>query len=103
MSKSVVAIALSLTALAFAPTGALARPISVAEAQQCTHWQSGFPAGTITCAYCEFRGRKSVCHWIACDSSGCEQVDIAESKRPPKGVRLSTPGGWSFGPPFSLR
>ena len=35
MSKSVVAIALSLTALAFVPTEALAYPISTAQAQQC--------------------------------------------------------------------
>ena len=97
MSKFVVAIALSLAALAFVPTEAVAYPISVEQAQQCTYWQSGFPPGTVTCAYCEFRGRKSVCHWIACDSSGCEQVDIAERKLPPRRLlarSASPPAGW---------
>jgi hypothetical protein len=87
MSKSVVAVALTLIALAFVPAEALAYPISVSEAQRCTHWQGGFPSGTITCAYCEFRGRRSVCHWIACDATGCEQVDIAERKMPPTRLR----------------
>ena len=98
MSKSDVLIALTLTALAFVPTEALAYPISVSQAQQCTQWQSG-ANGAITCAYCEFGPRrKSVCHWIACDSTGCEQVDIAERKMPPKGLRSSNPGGWAFRP-----
>ena len=92
MSKSVVAIALTLTALAFVPTEALAYPISMAEAQKCGHWQTG-DKGAQTCAWCEYRPRrKSVCHWIACDSTGCEQVDIAERKLPPRRLRgLPTP------------
>ena len=87
MSKSAVLIALTLTALAFVPTEALAYPISTAEAQKCGHWQPG-ANGAITCAWCEYGPRrKSVCHWIACDSTGCEQVDIAERKMPPRRLR----------------
>jgi hypothetical protein len=84
MSKSVVLIALTLTAVAFVPTEALAYPISVAEAQKCGHWHTT-PTGASTCAWCEKTSRrKIVCHWIACDSTGCEQVDIAEKKMPPR-------------------
>jgi len=87
MSKSVVLIALTLTALAFVPTEALAYPISVAQAQKCGHWHTGANGAQI-CAWCEFGPtRKSVCHWIVCDSTGCEQVDIAERKMPPTRLR----------------
>ena len=99
MSKSVVLIALTLTALAFVPTEALAYPISTAQAQQCGHWQRT-PTGAQTCAWCEKIGRRSVCHWIACDSSGCDQIDIVEYKGSPKGVISSNPGGWTIFQPF---
>ena len=92
MSKSVVAIALTLTALAFVPAEALARPISVAEAQKCGHWRIG-AKGALICAYCEYGpNRKSVCHWIACDSTGCDQIDIAERKMPPRQLQVPTSG-----------
>ena len=92
MSKSVVAIALTLTALAFVPAEALAYPISVAQAQQCGHWRPVSGGGS-TCAWCEYGpGRKSVCHWIYCDSTGCDQIDIAELKRPPRGLQVPTGG-----------
>jgi hypothetical protein len=87
MSKSVVLMAMTLTALAFVATEVLAYPISGTEAQKCGHWQAG-ANGALTCAGCEFGPRrKSVCHWIACDSTGCEQVDIAERKMPPRRPR----------------
>ena len=100
MRKSVALLALTLTALAFVPTEALTRPVSVADAQKCTQWQSGYPPGTITCAYCEKIGRRTACHWFACDSSGCEGIDIVENKRPPKGAISSNPGGWTVFRPF---
>lgn len=58
MSKSVVAIALTLIALAFVPAEALAYPISVAEAQRCGHWQTG-ANGVQICAWCEYGRRRA--------------------------------------------
>jgi hypothetical protein len=92
MSKSVVAIALTLIALAFVPAEALAYPVSVADAQKCGHWHTGANGAQI-CAYCEYGpSRRSVCHWIVCDSTGCDQVDIAERKMPPRQVQVPTGG-----------
>src|SRR4051794_12333983 len=87
MRKSVLLGTLTFTALASVTSESFSYPISTGQAQRCGHWQTG-DAGTITCAWCEYgRGRKSVCHWIACDSTGCEQVDIAERKMPPTRLR----------------
>ena len=90
MSKSVVAIALTLIALAFVPAEALAYPISATDASaKCGHWHTGANGAQI-CTYCEWWGKRTACHWIVCDSTGCDQIDVVEIKMPPRQVRVPT-------------
>jgi hypothetical protein len=100
MSKSAVAIVLTLIALAFAPAEALAYPISVADAQKCGgHWHTT-ATGAQVCIYCEWWGKRTACHWIVCDSTGCDQTDVSEIKLPPRQVRVPTGGYVTSNPPW---
>jgi len=98
MNKALGLIALTLAAIVFVPAEVSARPVSVDEANANwkASWESGGTTGTTVCAWCEVdpvarpRRPRVTCHWIACDSGGCDQVDVSERKAAPRPLRAST-------------
>jgi hypothetical protein len=86
MSKSLVLIALTLTAIVATPREASAIPIPVGLAQGLCKgwWYINMNTGVNICSYCEKTPAGTTkCDYFVCDESSCDWIVV--EKRKPKG------------------
>ena len=92
MSKALVLMIALTLAVVFVPAEVSAYPISVAGAQAAcaannkTGWTNEGGGRGSVCSWCDrspTTGKLTGCHWIACDSDGCDQFDARKKPRRP--------------------
>jgi hypothetical protein len=85
MKTHSILFALGLAAAALLPGQAAAAPLSEGAAHNLCKgwWTHNMTTHTSNCAYCEHVNGHSVCHFFACDQSGCDYIILA--RRSPKG------------------